>query len=188
MSDLTKNLEEAFMRWDYLYTYGGSDPFWSDGCNLSLVRNHIIIAKRKLEVLGQYPEIYYRELPPEVPRDYMARADEIRENAKKSLEIYKANNNYIYLCKAIKNLDKKQVNETCINNVIGYVYGLEMYIKEDDLIGMRRHEDANRYVESFARCRKKVELILGSNREKPKFLESKNQLEGQINLFDFIGA
>ena len=34
----------------------------------------------------RYPEIYHRETPPEVDRDYMARADEILINTKVSLE------------------------------------------------------------------------------------------------------
>ena len=31
--DFEAALKESFNRWENLYQYGGSDPFWSDGCN-----------------------------------------------------------------------------------------------------------------------------------------------------------
>lgn len=88
--DYAAELEKSFQLWDKLYTKGGSDPFWSDGSNLNLVRGHIIgykeqLAERGDSLLGQ-PDIYYRETPPEVDKDYMARHDEIRENARKAME------------------------------------------------------------------------------------------------------
>ena len=66
---------------------------------MNLVRNHIIFTKEKMKEAGEFTETYYRELPPEVDRDYMARADEIRRNAKNSLEVYKSHPDYLYLKK-----------------------------------------------------------------------------------------
>ena len=43
--DYGAELENLYKRWDYLYEHGGSDPFWSDGTNLSLLRTHIINCK-----------------------------------------------------------------------------------------------------------------------------------------------
>ena len=74
-----------------MYQHGGSDPFYHDGVNLNLVRNHIIYAKRQFAESvsdGDLPEVYYRETPPEVEQSYMARADEIRQNAANTLKIY----------------------------------------------------------------------------------------------------
>ena len=92
--DYAAELQKSFDHWEYLSVHGGSDPFWSDGVNMNLVRNHIFYYKSKIEETmtpEQYPAIYHREPPPEVDRDYMARADEIRANAKISLEAYKSN-------------------------------------------------------------------------------------------------
>ena len=69
--NLAEELAKSFERWEYLKEHGGSDPFWADGTNMNLVRNHIMYYKNKMvEEYGRdyekYPEIFYRELPPEV--------------------------------------------------------------------------------------------------------------------------
>ena len=46
---LAENLEKAYERWDLLYKNGGSDPFWCDGTNLNLVRNHILYYREQCE-------------------------------------------------------------------------------------------------------------------------------------------
>ena len=77
---LTENLEKAYERWDLLYKNGGSDPFWCDGTNLNLVRNHILYYREQCEEVLEpkdYPEAYHKELPPVVPDDYMAKKGEI---------------------------------------------------------------------------------------------------------------
>jgi len=176
LKKLIKELEDSFNRWEHLKEYGGQDPFWEDGCNMNLVRNHIFNEKRRIKELCEkdeleLPDIYYRETPPEVDQEYMARADEIRKNAKIALKEYKANEDYQYLLKAINMLNKRQIEQTAIDNVIGYCRGLEDYIKEDDLVAMRRHEGYERYLDSFKKCRERVE-------EEPK--------EGQISLFEMM--
>jgi len=72
-------------------------------------------------------------------------------------------------------LNKRQIEQTSINYVIGYCKGLEQAIENDDLVTMRRHESYQRYIESFSDCRKRVEEIL---EEEPK--------EGQISLFEMM--
>ena len=69
-TDYAAELENSFARWEELFKNGGSDPFWTDGMNLNLVRNHIIyykeqLAKQENTLLG-LPEIYYRETPTEI--------------------------------------------------------------------------------------------------------------------------
>lgn len=157
---LDEQLKERYARWEHLYKYGGQDPNWPDGCNMNLVRNHIIFTKEKMKEAGEITDTYYRELPPEVDLEYMARADEIRRNARNSLEVYKSHPDYLYLEKVIHLLNKRQIEETCIRNVINYTKGLEMFIDQDDLVGMRRHENPERYIESFTSCRKRVEKML----------------------------
>lgn len=180
LKKLIQELEDSFKSWEHLKKYGGQDPFWEDGGNMNLVRNHIFNEKRRMqeyceEKKLELPEIYYRKTPQQVDDEYMARADEIRKNANRALKEYKASKDYQYLLKAIYRLNKKQIEQTAINNVIGYCRGLEDYIKEDDLVAMRRYERYKRYLDSFENCRKRVEEIL---KEEPK--------EGQISLFEMM--
>jgi len=142
--DYEASLKLSFSRWESLYQYGGSDPFWSDGCNLNLVRNHIINYKRLItETMPpeQYPEIYFRETPPEVGRGYMARANEIRINAKAALEAYKANPDYKFILHYIDSLRPKDHWLDNIRRLINTVSGLEEAITHDDLVTMRRFEN-----------------------------------------------
>ena len=78
--------EERYARWHHYREHGGSDPTWSDGSNMNLIRNHIISFKRQIKELCEkngveLPNVYSRELPPEVDRDFMANTELIDENA-----------------------------------------------------------------------------------------------------------
>ena len=88
--NLLLELETSYQRWAELYEKGGPDPFYPDGINLNLVRNHIIYYKRRIEesdpAMMNSPW-YQMELPPEVESTYMARADEIRAHAKRTKTI-----------------------------------------------------------------------------------------------------
>lgn len=71
--------------WKSVCENGCSDPFWPDGCNMNLIRNHIIYARNRILELCQQggitlPEEYYLEVPPEVPDSYMADGGAIRPN------------------------------------------------------------------------------------------------------------
>ena len=176
---LDSELKDRYERWEYLKQYGGSDPFWEDGCNMNLVRNHIIYIKHQMQEQGIQSELLNKEIPPEVDATYMARTDEIRENAKKALAEYKANKDYKYLLSVVDRLNKKQIKETCIKNAIGYCRGLEQFIKNDNLVDMRRHERCEHYLQSFSDCRKKVAEIL----EEPAVFEKR-----QLSIMDFIEA
>lgn len=77
MSELCKNIRTAICRWKTINQNGCNDPFWTDGCNMNLVRNHVIYYKGKLVELCQangcpLPDEYYLATPPEVDRYYMA--------------------------------------------------------------------------------------------------------------------
>lgn len=173
-------IAEGFRRWNYIYENGGSDPFWEDGCNLNLVRSNIISCKRRCQrelEPDEYPQEYFIETPEFVDNKFMVRADEIRENAQKSLEICKENTDYKYLLKAIEKLSKIQKEQTCISNVIQYVKGLQHYIKNDDLVGMRRYENTEMYLKSFRDCRQKIEDIVGEKKVLPL---------GQLSIFDLV--
>lgn len=114
-------LEKAYAQWQALYNHGGSDPTWPDGVNLNLVRNHIYYYKRQIEEkcpLYMGHELYQRPLPPEVDDNYMARAGEIREHAKQSLQAYLADPDYRYLLRHKDNLPPKTRKEVCLDAVL----------------------------------------------------------------------
>lgn len=172
---LERDLEEEYRGWEYLYEHGGSDPFHSDGVNLNLVRNHIIYDKKQMEELQYFPPIYNRELPPEVPNNYMARKEEIRQNAEKTLEAILADSNYIYLRDNICRMSKDVVSEAHASSVLGYVNNLRCAIDTYDYVTMRRFERTESRLEDFKRCREKIEQLM-----------CKKDKIGQMNIFDFI--
>lgn len=76
-----KTLAEDIIRevgaWEYKNKNGCSDPFWPDGVNMNLNRNHIIHDKRQIEEICRenglpLPEEYYIPTPPKVNDYYMA--------------------------------------------------------------------------------------------------------------------
>ena|SRR5690554_3914311 len=180
MKKLEQELIRRFARWERLKEEGGSDPFYPDGMGLELTRNHILHTKqsmkKKHERAGEpLPEVYYRETPPDMPQDYMARPDEIRENARKSLERYKQDKNYRYLREKASILDPAIADKFCVRNILNTVQGLEQAIIEDGLVYMRRHEDPESYLQSFK---------FGAESIKEHLAEAK---AGQLSIFDLVG-
>ena len=158
--DYAATLESSYAEWDKLFTKGGSDPSWSDGVNLEIVRNFIIYCKEQLaeqeNSLFGLPDIYYRELPPKVDPSYMARPDEIRENARKAMEIFDADENLKFVREQSASLSEKQLTQWCIPAIINYAEKLRRAIAKDDLISMRRYENPERYLESFESAALKI--------------------------------
>lgn len=180
LKKLIDSLGDSFNRWRRLKAQGGNDPLYPDGLNLFLIRNHITYYKTQIEELCEekgikLPDIYYKRTPPEMERDYMARADEIRTGAREALKKYKESSDYQYLVKTIHLLSKEQIRQTSIDNVVGYCTRLDKSIKDDDLVSMRRHERYKGYLQQFANCKKQVEEIL---KAKPD--------EGQVTLFEML--
>lgn len=151
--------EAEYRIWHDIYENGCYDPTWEDGGNLFFVRNHISYHKQEIKRICtennlSLPEIYYREYPPEVPFDYMARPNEIRENSRKTLNILKNHADYIYLQNKSGMFDK-ELNRH-INVVLGYVSNLEYYISKNNLVGMRRYEKPNFCLDAFNNCIKAI--------------------------------
>lgn len=68
---------ESIARWKSICENGCNDPFWADGCNMNLERNHILYYKNEISKLCsqeeiEIPEEYYLPTPPEVNDNYMA--------------------------------------------------------------------------------------------------------------------
>jgi len=141
---LTISLQDSFDCWDHLNEYGGQDPFWADGMNMNIVRSHIMYYKSQMEDKfgsGEYPDIYYRDTPPEVSPDFMAVPDRIRADAATALQIIEADDNLKFIRETIDGLTDKQRQALCVGAVLGYVQKLKHCIAENDLVSMRRYRD-----------------------------------------------
>ena len=89
IEQLRKDIVQELAHWKNLRKYGCQDPFWPDGTNMNLVRNHIIYDKERLKELitdGNLPEEYYLPTPPEVDNNYLARQNEYFETRKERIE------------------------------------------------------------------------------------------------------
>lgn len=77
LKELCKEIRNEIDHWEDINRNGCSDPFWPDGCNMNLTRNHIIYAKRQIvEICERHgipiPEEMYLPTPPQVDDYYMA--------------------------------------------------------------------------------------------------------------------
>lgn len=178
LGKIEAELEDEFARWDYLKIHGGSDPFWSDGVNMNLVRNHIIYYKRMIEDLEPevYPEAYLKETPPEVHPDYMARGAEIRNAAIENLEAITSNGDLLFLRAESNVLSSAERARVSIGNVMRYEDSLREAIRNNNLVAMRRFWNMEGYLEDIKKCRERVEDIL-NKRDGKEFAEEDS---GQI--------
>lgn len=185
--NLVEKMADSFQRWESLMEHGGSDPFYADGTNMNLVRNHIMYYKsRMVDEYGadyeKYPEVFYRELPPEVDDSYMARAGEIKEGAAQALEYYISDPNFHYLLSNKGMLTEKEAKQISLFNVLGYASGLARAIKDGDLVIMRRHAGrAEGYLESFAQCATRMMELIEEKKKAPEQVQG----GGQLSLFQF---
>ena len=168
--EIGAEIKERIERWEHIRIHGCSDPSWEDGCNMNLVRNHILYGKSQCQALlfpEDYPVEYFLETPPEVNNKYMARGKEIRERSQKSLEAYKADSDYHFILQVVNRLTKLQNEQTHASAILRYVSGLEDAIRSDRLLDMRRHETPDYYLSRFRECRKKIEEILAIHEHEP---------------------
>lgn len=89
IEQLRKDIVQQIEQWQYLREYGCQDPFYSDGENMWLIRNHIIYDKNRLLELcedGNLPEEYYLPTPPEVDRNYIAAKNEYFDVRRERIE------------------------------------------------------------------------------------------------------
>ena len=77
LKELCTNIIRERNHWSHINEYGCNDPFWPDGCNMNLTRNHIIAYRMEIEEICEetgmaLPEEYYYKIPPVVDDNYMA--------------------------------------------------------------------------------------------------------------------
>lgn len=162
--DPIAELTRCYAEWNDCYENGGNDPTWYDGFRLNHLRRRILSSREEIKEKYEpcnYPDLYYIEVPPELPNEYMARADEIRKKAKESFSLYLQDENYLYLWEMVSSVPPKEAKRLCVKNVIGYVSGLELAILNDNLVTMRQHGKADTYLSAFASCAEKVRELMG---------------------------
>ena len=164
---LKEGLEESFQRWEHTLLSGGSDPYYSDGQDMNLLRNHIISAKYDMKEAGEFPEIYHRKIPEELPDHFMVQAEKIYWTAVDIFRQCRDDEDYQYLCGL--ELNPKMENGLEIRNALRNVRELEDAIRNQDFVIMRRHRE----IPDF----KKYRQIIESSPEK---IEAKME---QISLF-----
>ena len=87
LNDLCTYIRREIKHWEMINRSGCNDPFWPDGANMNLTRNHIIYAKSQISEICEannlpIPEERYLPAPPEVDDYYMANLKQ-RERVKR---------------------------------------------------------------------------------------------------------
>lgn len=89
-ADYAKDIIKELEVWNYINENGCQDPFWADGVNMNLVRNHIVYAKNQILQLAEkgeeIPEEYYIPTPPEVDDNYIVKTSKYYKKRSKRLE------------------------------------------------------------------------------------------------------
>lgn len=172
---IKQKMQAEYRMWEHLKTQGGNDPWWEDGYNMNLTRNHILDLRHQCETELQpedYPEEYHLPLPQQVDDNYMARPDEIRRNAANTLRICLESSVYQYVKANYKVLGMDA------EIAMLPVEGLQDMAKHEDLVYMRRYEKPDHILDLLQECKGKIMQLLG---------EDKKELpEGQLSIFDFM--
>lgn len=82
ITEHAKGIVDSIAHWKDIAQNGCNDPFWEDGVNMNLARNHIIYHKYNLEEICRtfnrpLPQEYYLPLPPKVSQHYMANLSQV---------------------------------------------------------------------------------------------------------------
>lgn len=81
LNEYRTSIIEEIGIWKHINENGCNDPFYEDGFNMNLVRNHVIYFKSMISQICKenglpLPEEYFLPLPPEVDNKYMAKLDQ----------------------------------------------------------------------------------------------------------------
>ena len=154
----------SYEQWQSIFENGCQDPFWEDGINLNLVRNHIIYFHRQMndlcEEIGYLkPEICSREIPKAVDPHYMAGTKEIEKQARKAFDLIEQCDDYLELVSFEDQLTDKQKKAVYYSVTLGYVNNLKNAINGKDYVVMRRYRDGAWILESINKCLERVKKI-----------------------------
>ncbi|WP_289049189.1 hypothetical protein [uncultured Acidaminococcus sp.] len=85
---LLMEIRNEYQAWNDIAEHGCRDPFWEDGANMNIIRNHIIYLKKQIITRAekekeQIPQEFYWALLPEVPDTYMVESGRCYKRCKK---------------------------------------------------------------------------------------------------------
>lgn len=151
MNDMALEMMDQHRLWDHVLEHGCTDPCYEDGVILQRIRGRIIHLRRKMGLLyprKKKPPIYYRGLPPVVSETYIARSEDIRANAQRTLWILSNNREFLYLTAYFSQIPSDvQKKEKCIKSVIDQPKYLSAALEKDDLLMLRKFENPKSFLE-----------------------------------------
>ena len=152
LEELVRELERDYARWEQVYMAGSKDPFWPDGVNANLCRNHILCGKKRIRELypdAEMPEIYYRPLPQKLPAEYMARKEEIRSVALRSYTRYISDENFCFIRNHVERIPETDALRGILDALLARADVLKDAVLSGDYVAMRRYADAGSLLASL---------------------------------------
>lgn len=181
--------EQEFSRlsyeWEKVYAYGDAAGMCTDGVVLNRIRKELLEIRKKLDVKGTDERW---TIPPEVPKSFMACADEIRAQAQCAVQEYLAMEEYRYMQAVLPKLTQKQKKGTRVLEVSGKVMGLADALAEDNLVVLREYGSPGMLTGLIVETAKKLQgLPLKQAAAPEKSQEDQQedwQVEGQMSIYD----
>ena len=157
-----KELEKDYKHWQDVYKNGCNDPSWADGINLNLIRNHIIYDKIQLKESmseAELPELYFKELPPEVDVEYIAKKEEILKNAKAYYNACIHAEGWNRLEDAFDFLDENDQEQKSMRFLVSRVTWLKKYIENEKHVPMRTHKIPTDMINKINKCAERLDEL-----------------------------
>ena len=155
-------LKKDYEHWQDVYENGCNDPSWADGFNLNLIRNHIIYYKVQLmETLAEdeLPELYFKELPPKVDPDYIAKKEQILKNAKVYYNACIHAEGWNRLEDAFDFLDENDQEQKSMRFLVSRVTCLKKHIENEEYVAMRRYKDSTDMINKINKCAERLDEL-----------------------------
>ena len=176
---LSKLLIEEREHWQDIYEHGCQDPFWPDGVNLNLTRNHILWYKHEIEENlkeEDYPEVYFRPVPPEVDQGYIADREGILADATLTLQTVQNTQDYTYLSSyPLTHRMNEEIDKRL--SIVRTMRYLKDAIDRMDYVYMRKYRDWRPLLVEMHDSRMEIEHMEKEKRSLP---------QGQLSIFDFM--
>lgn len=176
---LSKLLMDELEHWQEIFEHGCQDPFWPDGVNLNLTRNHILWYRHEIEENlkeEDYPECYSLPVPPEVDQGYIADREGILADAALTLATVRNTQDFVYLASypSTHRMNEEIDKRLSIVRTMRY---LSDAIDRKDYVYMRKYRDWRPLLVQMHDSRMEIQNLEEQKKELP---------QGQLSIFDFL--
>ena len=176
---LSKLLMDELEHWQEIFEHGCQDPFWPDGVNLNLTRNHILWYRHEIEEnlkAEDYPECYSLPVPPEVDQGYIADREGILADAALTLATVRNTQDFAYLASypSTHRMNEEIDKRLSIVRTMRY---LSDAIDRKDYVYMRKYRDWRPLLVQMHDSRMEIQNLEEQKKELP---------QGQLSIFDFL--